>query len=38
MAPVQIRGEVLSSRRAGEYHQVTVVAPGIAEQCVQDNS
>ncbi len=32
MAPVQIRGEVLSSRRAGEYHQVTVVAPGIAEQ------
>jgi dihydroorotate dehydrogenase electron transfer subunit len=32
MAPVQIRGEVLSSRRAGEYHQLTVVAPGIAEQ------
>jgi dihydroorotate dehydrogenase electron transfer subunit len=32
MAPVQTRGEVLSSRRAGEYHQLTVVAPGIAEQ------
>lgn len=32
MAPVQVNGEVLSMRRAGSYHQLTVVAPGIAEQ------
>lgn len=32
MTPVQVRGEVLSNRRAGEYHQLTVVAPGVAEQ------
>src|SRR3954452_16654136 len=30
--PVQVRGEVLSLRRVGAYHQMTVVAPGIAEQ------
>jgi dihydroorotate dehydrogenase electron transfer subunit len=29
--PVQVRGEVLSLRRVGAYHQMTVVAPGIAE-------
>jgi dihydroorotate dehydrogenase electron transfer subunit len=29
--PVQVRGEVLSLRRVGVYHQMTVVAPGIAE-------
>jgi dihydroorotate dehydrogenase electron transfer subunit len=32
MAPVQVRGEVLSIRRSGSYHQLTLVAPGIAEQ------
>jgi dihydroorotate dehydrogenase electron transfer subunit len=32
MTPVQVRGEVLSIRRVGEYHQLTVVAPGVAEQ------
>jgi dihydroorotate dehydrogenase electron transfer subunit len=32
MAPQQVRGEVLSIRRAGSYHQLTMVAPGIAEQ------
>ncbi len=32
MTPVQVRGEVLSTRRVGEYHQVTIVAPGVAEQ------
>jgi dihydroorotate dehydrogenase electron transfer subunit len=31
MAPVQVRGEVLSIRRVGDYHALTVVAPGIAE-------
>lgn len=30
--PVQVRGEVLANRRAGAYHLVSVVAPGIAEQ------
>jgi dihydroorotate dehydrogenase electron transfer subunit len=29
--PVQVRGEVLSTRRVGAYHSMTVVAPGIAE-------
>ncbi len=29
--PVQVRGEVLSIRRVGAYHALTVVAPGIAE-------
>jgi dihydroorotate dehydrogenase electron transfer subunit len=29
---VQVRGEVLSIRRVGEYHQLTLVAPGVAEQ------
>jgi dihydroorotate dehydrogenase electron transfer subunit len=32
MTPVQVRGEVLSIRRVGQYHQLTVVAPGVAEQ------
>jgi dihydroorotate dehydrogenase electron transfer subunit len=32
MSPVQVRGEVLSIRRAGDYHQLTLVAPGVAEQ------
>jgi dihydroorotate dehydrogenase electron transfer subunit len=31
MAAVQVRGEVLSTRRVGEYHALTVVAPGIAD-------
>ncbi len=31
MAAVQVRGEVLSIRRVGDYHALTVVAPGIAE-------
>jgi len=31
MAAVQVRGEVLSIRRAGEFHALTVVAPGVAE-------
>jgi len=30
--PIQVRGEVLASRRVGSYQQLTVVAPGIAEQ------
>ncbi len=29
--PVQVTGEVLSLRRLGAYHTMTVVAPGIAE-------
>ncbi len=29
--PVQVQGEVLSVRRVGAYHAMTVVAPGIAE-------
>jgi dihydroorotate dehydrogenase electron transfer subunit len=28
---VQVRGEVLSTRRAGAYHHLALVAPGIAE-------
>jgi dihydroorotate dehydrogenase electron transfer subunit len=31
LAPVQVRGEVLSRRRAGAYHLLEVVAPGVAE-------
>ena len=31
MAPVQVRGEVLSNRKVGAYHLLTLVAPGIAE-------
>ncbi len=31
MGAVQVRGEVLSTRRAGEYHALTLVAPGIAD-------
>jgi dihydroorotate dehydrogenase electron transfer subunit len=33
MAPVQVRGSVLSMKRAGAYHLLTLVAPGIAERC-----
>jgi dihydroorotate dehydrogenase electron transfer subunit len=29
--PVQVMGEVLSIRRVGDYHAMTVVAPGIAQ-------
>ncbi|MCZ3386210.1 MAG: hypothetical protein LH630_04430 [Actinomycetia bacterium] len=32
MTPIQVRGEVLSVRRVGQYQQLTVVAPGVAEQ------
>jgi dihydroorotate dehydrogenase electron transfer subunit len=31
MAPVQVRGEVLSIKRVGAYHQLTLVAPGVTE-------
>ena len=31
MPPVQVRGEVLSIRRLGAYHVLTMLAPGIAE-------
>jgi len=30
--PLQVRGEVLSLRRAGAYHHLTLVAPGVAER------
>ena len=30
--PLQVRGEVLDMRRAGAYHHLTLVAPGIAER------
>ena len=30
--PVQVRGEVLASRKVGAYHHLTLVAPGIAER------
>jgi len=30
-APIQVTGEVLGLRRAGEYHVLTLTAPGIAE-------
>lgn len=30
--PVQVRGEVLSVKRAGPYHHLTLVAPGVAER------
>ena len=29
--PVQVRGEVVSVRRAGQYFVLTVTAPGVAE-------
>jgi len=32
MAALQVRGEVLAIRRSGAYQQLTMVAPGIAEQ------
>ncbi len=28
---VQVRGELIATRRAGAYHHLTVVAPGVAE-------
>lgn len=31
MSPVQVMGEVLSTKRVGAYHAMTVVAPGMAE-------
>jgi dihydroorotate dehydrogenase electron transfer subunit len=31
MAPVQVRGEVLSLRRVGDYNALTLVAPGVAD-------
>ncbi len=31
MPPVQVRGEVLSRRRAGAYHLLELVAPGVAD-------
>jgi dihydroorotate dehydrogenase electron transfer subunit len=31
VTPVQVKGEVLSLRRVGAYHAMTVVAPGVAE-------
>jgi dihydroorotate dehydrogenase electron transfer subunit len=31
LVPVQVRGEVLSTRRVGAYHHISMVAPGIAE-------
>jgi dihydroorotate dehydrogenase electron transfer subunit len=30
MSPVQVQGEVLSVRRVGAYHEMTVVAPGLS--------
>lgn len=30
--PVQVRGDVLSVRRNGAYHHLTVAAPGVAEK------
>lgn len=30
--PVQVSGEVLSVKRAGAYHHLTLVAPGVAER------
>ena len=32
MPPLQVLGEVLSVKRVGAYQQMTVVAPGVAEQ------
>lgn len=30
--PLQVRGEVLSLKRVGAYHHLTLVAPGVAER------
>ncbi len=30
--PVQVRGEVLATRKVGAYHHLTLVAPGVADQ------
>ncbi|HEX8003933.1 MAG TPA: dihydroorotate dehydrogenase electron transfer subunit [Mycobacteriales bacterium] len=32
MPPVQVQGEVLSLKRMGAYHHISVAAPGVAEQ------
>lgn len=32
MAPIQIKGEVLDVRRAGQYHVISVTAPGLPER------
>jgi len=32
LTPLQVRGEVLALRKAGAYHVLTLVAPGIAER------
>ncbi len=29
--PVQVRGRILATRRAGAYHHITLLAPGVAE-------
>jgi dihydroorotate dehydrogenase electron transfer subunit len=31
MAPIQVAGEVLSIKRVGDYHQLTLVAPGVTD-------
>jgi dihydroorotate dehydrogenase electron transfer subunit len=31
MPPVQVAGEVLSNKRVGDYHQLTLVAPGVTD-------
>ncbi|MGI9093457.1 MAG: dihydroorotate dehydrogenase electron transfer subunit [Mycobacteriales bacterium] len=31
MRPVHVRGEVLSRKRVGAYHQITLIAPGVAD-------
>ena len=28
---VQVKGEVIATRRVGAYHHLTIVAPGVAE-------
>jgi dihydroorotate dehydrogenase electron transfer subunit len=30
--PVQVHGEILTTRRVGAYHHLSLVAPGVAEQ------
>ncbi|MDH4160974.1 MAG: dihydroorotate dehydrogenase electron transfer subunit [Actinomycetota bacterium] len=31
MPPIQVAGEVLSNKRVGDYHQLTLVAPGVTD-------
>ena len=31
-SPLQVRGEVISLKRVGEYYQMAIAAPGIAER------